>query len=201
MVDFSVSASDCALLIHDIGEGLRTPGKRLYDPTGVSVIASISRLADFCRSKRLPFFYAVIGDYRPPPGVVTRYNTMAAMDDETRKIPAEIAPREGDTVFVKYKSGAFINTPVEAKLRELGKNTLIVCGSTLQYGVETACRDAANRDFRVLLVGDCVRVREIKDCGWGNVTPDEIRKVVFSALSQVYAKVVTTEQLKSLLSE
>ena len=199
MVDFSVRASDCALLIHDIGEGLRTPGKRLYDPTGASVIASISRLADFCRSKRLPFFYAVIGDYRPPPGVVTRYNTMAAMDDETRKIPAEIAPRDGDTVFVKYKSGAFINTPVEAKMRELGKNTLIVCGSTLQYGVETACRDAANRDFRVLLVSDCVRVREIKDCGWGHVTPDEIRKVVFSALSQVYAKVVTTEQLKALL--
>ena len=200
MVDFSVKVSDCALLIHDIGEGLRTPSKRLYDPTGASVIASIAKLADFCRSKELPFFYAVIGDYRPPPGVVTRYNTMPAMDDETRKIPPEIAPREGDTVFVKYKSGAFINTPVEAKMRELGKNTLIICGSTLQYGIETACRDAANRDFRVLLVSNCVRVREIKDCGWGHVTPDEIRKVVFSSLSQVYTKVVTLEQLKSLLS-
>jgi isochorismate hydrolase len=199
MVDFPVSANECALLIHDIGEGLRTPGKRLYDPTGASVIAAIAKLADFCRTKNLPFFYAVVGDYRPPPGVVTRYNTMAAMDDETRKIPQEIAPRDGDTVFVKYKSGAFIDTPVEAKMRALGKNTLIVCGSTLQYGIETACRDAANRDFRVLLVGDCVRVREIKDCGWGHVTPDEIRKVVFSTLSQVYAKVVTLEQLKTLL--
>ncbi|HEY3306727.1 MAG TPA: isochorismatase family cysteine hydrolase [Candidatus Binatia bacterium] len=199
MVEFPVSAGECALLIHDIGEGLRTPGKRLYDPTGPSVIATVAKLADFCRTKNLPFFYAVVGDYRPPPGVVTRYNTMAAMDDETRKIPPEIAPRDGDTVFVKYKSGAFIDTPVEAKMRALGKNTLIVCGSTLQYGIETACRDAANRDFRVLLVADCVRVREIKDCGWGHVTPDEIRKVVFSALSQVYAKVVTLEQLKDLL--
>jgi hypothetical protein len=50
-----------------------------------------------------------------------------------------------------------------------------------------------------LLVADCVRVREIKDCGWGHVTPDEIRNVVFSTLSQVYAKVVTLEQLKTLL--
>lgn len=199
MVDFTARADECALLIHDIGEGIRTPGKRLYDPTGASVIAAIAKLAEFCRGKNLPFFYAVVGDYRPPPGVVTRYNTMAAMDDETRKIPAEIAPRDGDTVFVKYKSGAFIDTPVEAKLRALKKNTLIVCGSTLQYGIETACRDAANRDFRVFLVGDCVRVREIKDCGWGHVSPDEIRKVVFSALSQVYAKVVTLEQLKTLV--
>jgi nicotinamidase-related amidase len=201
MVEFSVTADECALLIHDIGEGLRTPGKRLYDPTGPGVIASIARLADFCRSKNMPFFYAVVGDYRPPPGVTTRYNSMAAMDDETRKIPPEIAPREGDTVFVKYKSGAFIDTPVESKMRELRKNTLIVCGSTLQYGIETACRDAANRDFRVLLVGDCVRVREIKDSGWGDVTPEEIRKVVFSTLNQVYAKVVTFEQLKVLLGD
>ena len=51
----------------------------------------------------------------------------------------------------------------------------------------------------MLLVGDCVRVREIKDCGWGHVTPDEIRKVVFSSLSQVYAKVVTLKELKALL--
>ena len=58
---------------------------------------------------------------------------------------------------------------------------------------------AANRDFKAILVGDCVRVREIKDCGWGHVTPDEIRKVVFSALSQVYTKVVALEQLKLLL--
>jgi len=54
-------------------------------------------------------------------------------------------------------------------------------------------------DFSVK-ASDCVRVREIKDCGWGHVAPDEIRKVVFSALSQVYAKVITLEQLKSLLS-
>jgi isochorismate hydrolase len=199
MVEFPVRADECALLIHDIGEGLRTPGKRLYDPTGASVIAAIAKLADFCRTKNLPFFYAVVGDYRPPPGVVTRYNSMAAMDDETRKIPQEIAPQGGDSVFIKYKSGAFIDTPVEAKMREMGKNTLIVCGSTLQYGIETACRDAANRDFRVLLVGDCVRVREIKDCGWGHVTPEEIRKVVFSTLSQVYAKVLTFEKLEALL--
>jgi nicotinamidase-related amidase len=84
-------------------------------------------------------------------------------------------------------------------MRELGKNTLIVCGSTLQYGIETACRDAANRDFRVILVADCVRVREIKDCGWGDVTPADVRKVAFSALSQVYAKVVTLEELKAMI--
>ena len=30
MVDFSVEARECALLIHDIGEGLRTPGKRRF---------------------------------------------------------------------------------------------------------------------------------------------------------------------------
>jgi isochorismate hydrolase len=55
MVEFSATANECALLIHDIGEGLRTPGKRLYDPTGASVIAAIARLADFCRSKKMPF--------------------------------------------------------------------------------------------------------------------------------------------------
>jgi len=199
MVEFAARAEDCALLIHDVGEGLRTPGKRLYDPSGPGVIANIARLADFCRAKNLPFFYAVIDDYKPPPGVTTRYDRMVAMDDETRKIPHEFAPQDGDTVFVKYKSGAFIHTPVESKLRELKKNTLIVCGSTLQYGIETACRDAANRDFRVILVADCVRVREIRDCGWGDVTPDEVRKVAFSALSQVYAKVVTLEGLKALI--
>jgi hypothetical protein len=66
MVEFSVTAGECAVLIHDIGEGLRTPGKRLYDPTGASVIAAIAGLADFCRSKKMPFFHAVVGDYRPP---------------------------------------------------------------------------------------------------------------------------------------
>ena len=201
IVEFTTTASDCALLIHDFGEGIRTPGKRFHKATEPGVLANITKLADYLKTKNLPFFYAVVKDYKPPEGVVTRYDSIAPMDDETRKIPDEIAPREGDTVFVKSKSGAFINTPVEAKMHELGKKTIIICGSTLQYGIETACRDAANRDFRVLLVGDCVRVREIKDCGWGYVSPDEIRKVAFSTLNQVYAKVVTTGHLKGIFGD
>jgi hypothetical protein len=48
MVEFPVRTDECALLIHDIGEGLRTPGKRLYDPTGASVIAAIAKLGVGC---------------------------------------------------------------------------------------------------------------------------------------------------------
>ena len=66
----------------------------------------------------------------------------------------ELAPLANEPVLTKGASGAFNSTAIDQILRNLGVQTLIVGGVITNYCVETTVRDASDRGFDVLLVGD-----------------------------------------------
>ena len=65
---------------------------------------------------------------------------------------AEVAPR--DFVIDKKRYSSFYSTELEAILRSLGVECLLVGGVTTSMCVETSVRDAAQRDYKTFLVRD-----------------------------------------------
>lgn len=70
-------------------------------------------------------------------------------------IVAALYPASGEIVIDKSGKGAFYNTGLEATLRSLGIENLLVCGVTTEVCVNTSVREANDRGFRCVVLGDC----------------------------------------------
>jgi ureidoacrylate peracid hydrolase len=72
----------------------------------------------------------------------------------TENLP-ELAPQAGDMIITKRRWSGFYETELDARLRALGAQYLIVTGCTTTVCVESTIRDAAFRDYACLLPADC----------------------------------------------
>ncbi|WP_107485290.1 cysteine hydrolase [Streptomyces sp. MP131-18] len=71
------------------------------------------------------------------------------------RILAELTPRDGDLVIGKTRFSGFHGTGLDATLRGLGVDTLIVTGCTTSVCVESTVRDAMFLDYRPVVLADC----------------------------------------------
>ena len=60
----------------------------------------------------------------------------------------------GDIVVRKTRVGAFHGTDLDDRLRERGTDTVVLVGVQTSGVVLTAVREAADRDYRILVVAD-----------------------------------------------
>src|SRR4029079_16644389 len=72
------------------------------------------------------------------------------------KIVDELTPRRGDHVVPKHRFSGFFGTDLDALLRGLGVDTLIFTGCTTSVCVDSTVRDAFFRDYRCIVLEDCV---------------------------------------------
>jgi nicotinamidase-related amidase len=69
---------------------------------------------------------------------------------------AELTPRGGELVINKFRSSAFIGTPLDLLLRSNGIDTVVISGCTTEGCVESTARDGMFLDYYVVVVPDCV---------------------------------------------
>ena len=67
----------------------------------------------------------------------------------------ELYPVAGEPVLDKPGKGAFYQTDLDLMLRNRGIETLLVCGVTTEVCVHTTVREANDRGYRCIVVGDC----------------------------------------------
>jgi ureidoacrylate peracid hydrolase len=70
------------------------------------------------------------------------------------EVAGEVRPE--DYVIEKHRASMFFQTTLDAKLRMLGIEQVIVSGTTTAFCVETSIRDAYFRDLDVIAVEDCI---------------------------------------------
>lgn len=70
------------------------------------------------------------------------------------QIVDELAPLPGETVIDKPATGAFHATDLDHVLRAMGIGSLVMCGVTTAICVGTTVREAHDRGYDVLVLGD-----------------------------------------------
>jgi nicotinamidase-related amidase len=70
------------------------------------------------------------------------------------RIWKELAPQDDDIVIHKPSYGAFYDTPLETILKNLGRDTVIICGTLTNYCCGMTARQAYERSFQVVFGSD-----------------------------------------------
>lgn len=116
------------------------------------------------------------------------HRTIATLGTFEHEIPGEIAPVQGDIVLNKVTKSGFTSTGVDAILRNLGVNQLILCGAATDACVETTGRDAADRGYDCVIVDDA--------CATHN---QEYHDASLRAFDRLFGCVSTTEEVVDML--
>lgn len=69
-------------------------------------------------------------------------------------------PREKEAVFSKSRYNAFSGTGLDAHLRGIKRDTLVIAGLTTECCVDSTARDAFERDYHVFIAADAVAAYE-----------------------------------------
>jgi ureidoacrylate peracid hydrolase len=103
------------------------------------------------RLKHLPF--NVGKSIHAPDG---RESRILIRDTWNTDIVDELKPQADDSVIDKHRYSGFYQTDLDATLRKLGIQYLIIVGCTTSVCVESTVRDAMFRDYSCVLLEDCM---------------------------------------------
>ncbi|MFF5300951.1 cysteine hydrolase family protein [Streptomyces sp. NPDC013161] len=109
-------------------------------------------------------------------------------EDDATQIDARITPEDGDIVVRKIRYGSGSTTDLHEQLSDRGIDTLVLAGISTSGVVLSTVIDAADRDYRVLVLSD------------GVADPDaEIHRVLVEKVFPSRAHVIDTTVLRQLL--
>jgi nicotinamidase-related amidase len=189
-----IRPSGAALLVVDMLDEFVRPGwSPCWVPDATRQAPRIRGLQDACRRLAVPVI--AIG-YDPSirglgwptssgllPNAQDDRDFAGQLFDRTRFYP-EVAPVEGDLVLLKYMYSAFRSTPLETILRNLGRDTVIICGTMTNYCCGATAREAYAHGFKVVFGSDV------------NSTDDEeCQRAELKTLRRGFARVASSEEI------
>ena len=163
-VKFDIIPGKCALLVIDMqDEFVKPEWTSSWIPEATRQVRKIKRLIDFCRGKDIPVIFTAFKDTnlfrdRPLTGALmpNRFPELGNDPEWFRegKIWQEISPGQDEIVIYKPSYGAFYDTPLETILKNMGKDTIIICGTLTNYCCGTTARQGYERGYKVIFGSD-----------------------------------------------
>lgn len=163
-VNWRVDPARAALLVHDMQRyfvrafELERDGQPLPDAQINIAIANIRRLLDAAHAANIPVYYTAQPPRQNPADrrLLTDFWGDGLQDDENAQILDELAPTEADTVLTKWRYSAFVRSPLEEQLKDLGRDQLIIGGVYAHIGCLTTALEAFMRDIQPFMVADAL---------------------------------------------
>ncbi|MGD1878269.1 MAG: cysteine hydrolase family protein [Kiloniellaceae bacterium] len=106
-----------------------------------------------------------------------------------------LAPGPGEMLVQKRTNNAFIDTGLEAALRDRGVEAVVIAGVLLHNSVDATVRMAANLGFATWVVADATASVDIVDLTGRRWPAEDVHALSLAQLSGEYARIVTTEAL------
>jgi maleamate amidohydrolase len=133
--------------------------------TGIGAVERTAELLAHARRAQLPIAYAYVGypaEERPGdrawtlkcPGLLE-----ARIGSQACEIDPLITPQRGDVVIDKRIPSALFDDRLATHFRKVGVDTLLVCGTSTSGCVRATVVDGVSKDFRMLVVRECVADR------------------------------------------
>jgi nicotinamidase-related amidase len=198
--NFDAVPEKCALLVIDMQDEFVKPHWTPdWVPEATKQVPRIKKLIEHCREKGIPVIFTVYSkthNYldRPKtgPSMPGRYSELE-IDRSSffvrGRVWRELAPREDEIVIHKPSYGAFYDTPLETILKNLGKDTVIICGTLTNYCCGMTARQAYERSFKVVFGSDVTSTDD----------PD-MQEPELKVLRKGFAKVMTADEIIEMLN-
>lgn len=209
MVTYTIKPEKTALLVIDMSKDFLREGSPLDVPEGRAMIPKLKKLMDVCRSLKVPIIYTThvhredgsdmgrMADIFP----IIKQGLVLKAGSEGVKIHHDLEPAPGEIVIEKHRYSAFYNTDLEILLRNKQVDTLIITGVTTSVCCESTAREAMFRDFKVVFVSDLNTTYDLPDMGFGNVSHEEVQKVVLTNLAMHMGQVMSCDNLIAELTK
>lgn len=107
------------------------------------------------------------------------------------EIHPAVAPKSGETVLTKQRTGPFTTTNLNEILKKLGIDTLVLMGIATQGCVLTTVRCAADMDYKLIVVSDCC----------ANPPSAKVHRILLEEVFPAQANVVTTQEILGVLEK
>ncbi|MDV9175383.1 cysteine hydrolase [Streptomyces sp. W16] len=131
--------------------------------------------------------WAAVPEYNPTFSGVAGAK-MLHHEDASTQIDERLTPEDGDVVVRKIRYGSGSTTDLHRQLDERGIDTLVLAGISTGGVVLSTVMDAADRDYRVLVLADGVADPD-----------DETHRVLVEKVFPSRAHVIDTAALRGLL--
>jgi nicotinamidase-related amidase len=161
---FEVSPATCALLVIDMQDEFVKPGwTPFWVPEATRAVPRIKRLIQECRQKDIPVIFTAVARTHQkldrPRSAALMPHQYADLSREPSwfrdgTIWHELAPLKKEIVVYKASYGAFSDTPLETILKNLEKDTVIICGTLTNFCCGTTARQAYERGLKVVFGSD-----------------------------------------------
>ncbi|MFI8823445.1 isochorismatase family protein [Streptomyces sp. NPDC053431] len=151
-----VAPGRAVLLVHDMQRYFLAP---FPGPTRRELVHRAALLRDRCAGRGMPVAYTA------QPGSMSRRERGLLRDfwgpgmraaPEDREVVPELAPAADDWILVKRRYSAFFRSGLLGRMREAGRDQLVLCGVYGHVGVLATAVEAFTHDIRVFLVADAV---------------------------------------------
>ena len=121
-----------------------------------AALKNMARLLAACRAHSVGIIHTLLNIAEP--GGLSRQLRVSELPipagDPRAEIRPEVAPRAGEPVFPRGTYSPFAGTDLQQVLVRAQVDTLILAGILANYSVWMTAREAADRDFGVVVVGD-----------------------------------------------
>ena len=102
-----------------------------------------------------------------------------------------LAPKPGELVLTKQRTGPFTTTNLNEVLKKSGVDTLVLMGIATQGCILTTVRCGADMDYKLIVVSDCC----------ANPPSEEVNRVLMEKIFPGQATVLTAKQLLEVLGK
>ncbi len=186
-----IDPSETALLVMDYQNGIIPMA-----PNPDELLAGAREAIDLLRSHGATIGYVRVGfaDASEIGGSMgKRVGGVAALehfhaDHANTQIHDAVAPEEGDIVVRKTRVGPFGSTDLHEQLQARGIDTLVLAGISTSGVVLSTVRDAHDRDYRLIVLGDLCADRD-----------PEVHEVLIGKVFPGQANVIDAKELHGLL--
>jgi nicotinamidase-related amidase len=131
----------------------------------------LQRLLASARNKGVLIIYVKLGfssDYKEHHeqsmllGAAKKFNALQ-LGTWATEIHPKVSPLAGETVLIKHRISAFWGTPLDLILRNNNVKKILVCGVATDLAVQSAVRDAHDRDYLITVISDCCAAANDED--------------------------------------
>jgi nicotinamidase-related amidase len=203
MASFKIDPKKTSLIVVDMVDEFTKPNwSPCWIPMATEQMPKIRKLIDLCRDLDVPIiytYYAFRPDYLDmsppfregwtPADILDDYDGPPLFQKES--VDPALKPKYGkDILLAKPCYGAFSGTSLDYILKNLKRDSVIICGTATNYCCGTTAREAHAHGYRVVFGSDI-----------NSTDNQEMQDAELKTLRRGFALVITEEEIEEMLRE